>query len=232
MAPLAPAAAAPAILLAAFAAHQADGNPVAATAKPAKKSKKKRAAEEPAALDRPARAPVGSPLGLARSALTGAPIPGGVAALGAVGVAGAFAGMGLGNGAAALCVLVTWAAVAFAGWRTGGAGESAPKWAAIAAIALAPIAALALGPWAVPATESREVRIGLAVVGFAIIAAVAMRARRLDARPPAEPISGAGPSRLAPIGRLIDRVLAAPLDLLALPFSRTEPQSGEREGSS
>lgn len=199
-----------------------------------KKKKKSSAVDATSAPAEVAPARVGSAAGLGLAALSGAPIPGGVFVLGATGVACAFAGMGAGNALSAACIVVTWASVAAIVWRTR-ASTSGPQWLALVSLLAAPLAALALHPWDVPANVANDARGGLAFGGFVVASAAFFHARRPSGAA-SEP-SGAvreSPPRLAvllPLGRVIDRLLGAPLDLLALPFSRSAaPAKHEGKG--
>jgi NADH-quinone oxidoreductase subunit L len=228
--PVAPVCASVSLALAALAMN---GESSPAAAKPvAAKKKRKKGAE--AVAPEPAIAPIGptSPSGLLLAAVAGAPVPGGVFALGASGVACAFAGMGAGNLVSAACIVATWACVTSIVWRARPDSTASQLWLGAASLVAAPLIALALSPWNVPANVAGDARVGLAFVGFAValVGFFFARRRAVATAAPTPERDGENPVVLG-LGRALDRLLGAPLDILALPFSKAPPAEPQQKES-
>ncbi len=231
--PVAPVCASVSLALAALAMN-GESSPAAAKPVATKKKKKKGAEGAQAVAPETAISPIRptSPSGLLLAALAGAPVPGGVFALGASGVACAFAGMGAGNLVSAACIVATWACITSIVWRARPASTASQIWLGAASLVAAPLVAIALSPWNVPANVAGDARVGLAFVGFAIALAGFFFARRkavATADPPPER-DGESPVVLG-VGRALDRLLGAPLDILALPFSKAPPAEPRQKES-
>src|SRR5687768_18130968 len=128
--------------------------------------------------------------------------------------------MGAGNALAGLLILVSWAALGAIAWRV---PQPASAWAgakvlAVVALVVGPATALALKPWDVPSNVAGDARAGIAAVAFAIVAGLSLRARSLaksDGPVEVAPVGEGGGELFAKLGRLLDRILGAPLDLIS-----------------